>query len=256
MKLIKNIILFTLIIFIFTGATQKAYCKTSKIDIEVETKDAHIMKATLSYIKIKDKKKYPTIVLLHSLGYSSEDWGNLIPDLNNAGYAVLAIDLRGHGKSIYNAKFQIKSWTYFTAKTYQKFPTDVVAVLKQAQKQSKKIDFTNWAIVGADIGANTAILATKAFYPKPKAMVLISPSMDFKGLYVPIVMTEIGTMPILSMVSLQDDYSVQEQKKLSKFAQGAFYAKNYTTGGMGMMMLTTNPGMSKDITGWLKTVVK
>jgi len=87
-------------------------------------------------------------------------------------------------------------------------------------------------------------------------MILISPSMNFKGLYVPIAMTEIGTMPILSMVSKQDDYSIQEQKKLSKFAQGAFYAQNYPKGGMGMMMLKANPSMTKDIVSWLKTVVK
>jgi len=253
MNLLKKLLLFLLV---FTITSQSVYSKTAQKEIEVETKDGYTIKATLSYEKIKDKNKYPTIVLLHSLGYSSGNWGTLIPELNNAGYAVIAIDLRGHGKSVYNSKLQIKSWIYFTPKAYQKFPSDVIAILKQAQVQSKKVDFTNWGIVGADIGANTAILTAKEFPHKPKAMILISPSMNFKGLYVPIAMTEIGTMPILSMVSKQDDYSIQEQKKLSKFAQGAFYAQNYPKGGMGMMMLKANPSMTKDIVSWLKTVVK
>lgn len=248
-KIIKKILFFILIIFIFTA--QNAYCKTVQKIIEVQTKDARIIKATLSYVKIEGVQKYPTVVLLHSLGYSSENWGNLISDLNNAGYAVIAIDFRGHGKSVYDSNFRRKTWTYFAAKTYQKFPNDVIAILNQAQKDSKKISLNNLAIVGADIGANTAVLVTKNLKYKPKTLVLISPTTSFKGLYIPIAMTQIGRIPILSMVSQRDLYCLKEQQDLSKFAQGGFYAKNYPQGGMGMLMLKSNPSMSKDITKWI-----
>jgi len=257
-NLLKKIILFILVIFVFVGTDLKVYCadKIIKKDIEVETKDARIIKATLSYPKIDGVTKYPTVLLLHSLGYSSENWGNLILYLNQAGCAVIAMDLRGHGKSIYNTGLQRKSWTYFTPKAYLKFPDDVVAILNQTQTVSKKVDFSNWAIVGADIGANTAVLAAKAFPKKPRTMVLISPSMSFKGLYIPVVMTEIGTMPILSMASQQDDYSLNQQQKLAKFSQGGFYAKNYPRGGMGMMMIKANPTMAYDITKWVSKYLK
>lgn len=249
MKITKQILLFILVIFVFT--VQRAYCKIIKKDVEVQTKDARIIKATLSYAKIDKVEKYPTVVLLHSLGYSSENWGNLISDLNNAGYAVIAMDFRGHGKSIYDSGFRRKTWAYFTPKTYQKFPNDVITVLNQAQKDSKKVSLNNLAIVGADIGANTAVLVSKELKYKPKTLVLISPTTSFKGLYIPITMTQIGRIPILSMVSEKDRYCLQEQQNLSKFAQGGFYAKNYPQGGMGMLMLKTNPSMSQDITKWI-----
>ena len=249
MNLTKKLLIF-LVVFVFIS-TQAAYCKTVKKEIVVQTKDSKIIKATLSYVKIEGVKKYPTVLLLHSIGYSSTDWGNLVPDLNNAGYAVIAMDLRGHGKSIYDAGFHQKNWVYFTPKAYQKFPSDAVAMLNEAQKQSKKVDLNNLAIVGADIGANTAILAAKELKKKPEALVLISPSTSFKGLYVPIAMAEMGTIPILTMVSKKDKYSLQEQQKLSKFAQGGYYARNYPNGGMGMMMLKLNPTMSQDITRWV-----
>lgn len=258
MNFFKKISLFIVIIFVFISAAPSAFCvtKIAKKEFETQTKDAHIIKATLTYPKIEGKTKYPTVVLLHSLGYSSEDWGNFIIDLNNAGYAVIAIDLRGHGKSVYNTNLQQKSWVYFTNKAYQKFPNDVVAVLQQAQTTSKKVSLDNMAFVGADIGTNTAILASKTLAKKPKALVLISPTLNFKGLFVPITLTEIGTIPVLAMASKQDGFSMQAEQKLAKFAQGAFYVKNYPTGGMGMMMLKTNPTMSNDIIKWLKTVLK
>lgn len=258
MSLLKKIIVLILVVFVFAGSDLKGFCESKiiKKDIEIETKDSRLIKATLTYPKIEGVTKYPTVLLLHSLGYSSENWGDLIYDLNQSGCAVIAMDLRGHGKSIYDSQLRRKVWTYFKLKTYLNFPTDVLAMLKQTQTVSKKVDFNNWAIVGADIGANTAVLVAKSFPKKPKTMVLISPSMDFKGLYIPIAMTEIGNMPILSMASTQDSYSLKEQQKIAKFSQGGFYAKNYPVGGMGMMMIKTNPTMAFDITKWVNKYLK
>ena len=63
-------------------------------------------------------------------------------------------------------------------------------------------------------------------------------------------------MPILSMASEQDSYSLAEQKQLAKFAQGGFYAQNYPHGGMGMLMLRGNPSMTQDITQWIVKYLK
>jgi len=259
MKSIKNIlVLFIIFIFASTASaySQAVVNKTIKKEIEVQSKDSKIIKAQISYVKIEGVKKYSTVVLLHSLGYSSRDWGNLITDLNNAGYAVIAIDLRGHGKSVYDTKFKKKAWTYFVGKDYQKFPNDVLTLLDQAKKQVKAISLDNMAIVGADIGANTAILVSKELKKKPKTLVLISPTTNFKGLYVPIALVEMGGVPVLSMVSKKDRYCMQEQQNLAKFAQGGFYAKNYPDGGMGMMLIKTNPTMSQDITRWIVKYLK
>lgn len=252
----KKLLLFIMIFFVFLITTQTVYCKIITKEIQVQTKDARVIKANLSYLKIENVKKYPTVILLHSLGYSSENWENLIPDLNNAGYAVIAVDFRGHGKSVYDSTLHKKSWSYFTTKTYQKFPGDVLAILNQAQKDSKMISLNNYAIVGADVGANTAVLVAKDLKYKPKTLILISPTTAFKGLYIPITLTQIGRVPILSMVSEKDLYCLKEQKNLAKFSQGGFYAQNYPQGGMGMLMLKSNPSMAQDITDWIMRYLK
>ncbi len=74
-----------------------------KKEIKTVASDGFNLKSTLTYPKDKTIKEFSTVVLLHSLGYNSQWWGNLEQDLLDKGYAVLAIDLRGHGASIYNA---------------------------------------------------------------------------------------------------------------------------------------------------------
>lgn len=222
---------------------------------DVETSDGHLLKAYLSYPKTKHKT-YPTILMLHSLGYPSNYWQPLEDKFNQLGFAVLKIDFRGHGKSVYNKNFRMQHWTKYKNDTFMKYPKDVVEVIDYVKKQTKKADFNNWAIIGADIGANTAVLVAKKYPVKPKALVLISPSMTFKGLYIPVAMTEIGYTPILAMACEGDKYSMQEQEKLSKFAQGTFDILNTKSGGSGMLIIKKYPEMQSHIVNWINKYFK
>ena len=125
------------ILFILTFTVASVYAETAKKKakspykvqvIEATTSDNHLMKGKLVYKKPAKGEKvcYPTIIMLHSLGYSSAHWGSLPAELLKQGYAILAIDLRGHGNSNKDIKFNPKSWAYFTNKTYEKYPSDVL----------------------------------------------------------------------------------------------------------------------------------
>lgn len=255
MKKIKKFSVFILSIMVILIFAQFADCKQIKKDVEFHTKDSRIIKAKIIYEQSASQKQLPTVLLLHSIGYSSEDWGGLIATLNKAGFAVIAMDLRGHGQSVYDTNFHKKSWPYFTNKTYQKFPSDVLGILSQTQQQVKNLNLKNMAIVGADLGANSAVLAAVKMKIKPKTMVLISPLVTFKGLYIPVVLTNLN-MPILTMTSKKDRISLASQKTLAKFSQGGFYAQNYPNGGMGMLMIKVNPSMASDITKWISKYLK
>ena len=41
----------------------------------------------------------PTLILLHMLNSRRAAWDPLLPDLHEAGYAILNVDMRGHGDS-------------------------------------------------------------------------------------------------------------------------------------------------------------
>ena len=189
---------------------------------------------------------------MHSLGYSSDYWGLVVKKFVDSGVAVLLVDLRGHGQSIYNSNFKISSWVYFTENDYNKYPSDIADILHYVAMNYKNISTTKYAIVGADIGANTAILAAEKMVNKPSCMVLLSPTRNFKGLKTSIAMTNVGHGPILTLVSARDNHSVQEAQVLKKFAQGTYEIKTYPAGGMGMLMLKVNPTAADDIVNWVK----
>ena len=107
----KRIIVYILTLFLLLINTSAiAAPQIVKKEIKAVAKDGFNINATLTYPRIKNQKEYQTVVLLHSLGYNSQWWGDLPKELLAKGYAVLAIDLRGHGESVYNKKLAKTSW--------------------------------------------------------------------------------------------------------------------------------------------------
>lgn len=262
--------LITCLLFMFTltsvlAATTVKKTKspyTTKI-VEVTTKDNHIMRAKLQYPKPPKgvKVTYPTIIMLHSLGYCSSQWGALPEELLKLGYAVLMVDLRGHGISNKDTKFRLKSWTYFTNTTYQKYPSDVLAIINQTKITNKRVSFSDYSIIGGDIGANTAVLVAKKMHPKPKSMVLLTPTVDTKGLTIATLkgiapLSEVGNGPILVMCSQHDKYSINQEMLLKKFARGEFIINNVDVNKNGMMIVRNNEKAMKSVIEFINDNMK
>ena len=238
--MVKKILLFVLVlVFTATGvfaATSSAKPKSpikTKI-IEVQTKDNFVIKAKLLYPKGK-QKNFPTIIMLHSLGYSSSSWGSLPETLAKQGYGVIAIDLRGHGLSNKDIKFRMKSWMYMSNKSFAKYPYDVLAVVNYVKQTSKKFSFNNYAIIGGDIGANTGVIYAQMINPKPHAMVLLTPYQNLKGLN--IYDYRLGTTPLLVMCCKRDKYAVCQEVMLKTFSKGQFIINNTNLTTNGMLIL-------------------
>ncbi|MFZ0514920.1 MAG: alpha/beta fold hydrolase [Candidatus Nitrosopolaris sp.] len=120
------------------------------------------------------------IILLHMLGRNRNDWNTFASTLSNRsnGLAVLSIDLRGHGESI-NQNGKTISFQSFTPTDFNKMVLDVKAA-KHFLVTQKNISTNNIAIVGASIGANVG-LKYAASDPSIKAVVLLSPGLNYKG---------------------------------------------------------------------------
>lgn len=253
----KFLVAILTLMFVFSAQTVfAAQTKTTKVkkpyterEFSVQTKDGHLIRSYLSYPKTK-LKGYPTIVMLHALGYNSSYWISLQKKFNAKGYAVLRIDLRGHGKSVYDKSFHQRSWRAFKNKDFEQYPNDVVQTIQYVQKQTNKPSFVNYAIVGSDIGANTAVIVARKMKIKPKALVLLAPSLEFKGLYIPVVLTELGKTPILALASKTDNYYMDQQIRLARFAQGTFDVANADSGNSGMLILKQHPEYQAAIVSW------
>ena len=253
----KRIILILTLFLVLINGVVFAVQKTTKQELTVPASDGFSIRAVLEYPKIKGQKEYSTVVLLHSLGYSSQWWETLPDDLLNQGYAVLSIDLRGHGKSVYNSKLVRTSWKSMTNAAFAKYPDDVVKVIEYVKKEnSKKIFFNNWAIVGADIGASSAILAADKIGYKPKTIVLLSPVVETRGLYIPVSLAHLDNVDIFSISGTADLGSAEAEDYLKKFAQAAFVTYKSEARSMGMLMLKNDTSLAKIITAWVSEYLK
>ena len=250
----KRVVLSIITLFLISiNMVVFASTKITEKEIVSVSSDGFTIKANLSYPKTKNQKEFSTVVLLHSLGYNTQWWGNLKEELLDLGFAVLAIDLRGHGKSIYNSKMAKTSWKSLKDSAYTKYPEDVIGIIKTVQDENTKRNFfNNWAIVGADIGASTGIIASDKLPQKPKTIVMLSPVIKSKNLYIPVSLAHLDNVNVLAIYGTEDTDAKEAGKYLKKFAQAEFLEYTSEAKTTGMLMLKKDPELSKIIAEWLK----
>ena len=237
---------------IFINLSAEAAVSTVKREIQAEAKDGFNIKATLSYPKVKNQRSYSTVVLLHSLGYNSQWWESLPKELMDKGFAVLTVDLRGHGESVYNSRLAKVSWKSLKNTGYAKYPDDVLSVINKIGEDYPKMKFFNdWAIVGADIGASTGVIVADEMKIRPKTIIMISPVVKTKSLYIPVNVAHLDNVDFLSISGTDDDDSMQAANYLKKFAQADFTTFTSESKTTGMLMLKNDPDLSKMITEWI-----
>lgn len=249
----KKIILIILaLFFVLINTVSDAAQNFVKKDYKIQAADGFSIRATLSYPKVKNQKEYKTVMLLHSLGYNSQWWGDLPNQFLNKGYAVLTIDLRGHGNSIYNKNLAKVSWKSMTNYAYSKYPSDIVSVINYINDDNpKRKFFEDWAIVGSDIGAVTGIIAADKYSFKPKTIVMISPVVKAKGLYAPVAMAQLDGVDFLSIIGTDDYVARDAETYLKKFAQNGFTDYTSPSKTTGMLMLKNDPEVVKLIYEWV-----
>lgn len=252
-SVMKRFVLCILAFFlVFINTSVFAASNVTKREVKTVASDGFNIKATLAYPKSKTQKEFATVVLLHSLGYNSAWWGNLEEDLLARGYAVLAIDLRGHGASIYNSKLTKVSWKDMKNSAFAKYPDDVIRVINQVKEEnSKKVFFDKWAVVGSNIGASAGILVSDKLANKPRAIVMISPVVKTKDLYVPVSIAQLDNVDFLSITGTGETESQEAEAYLKRFAQKNFSTYVSPVRTSGMLLLKNDPELSRIIASWL-----
>lgn len=100
----------------------------------------------------------PAVVLVPGLGDARGEYRRLVPLLVDAGYRVLAMDLRGHGESD----------TTFTDHSAEATGADVLALIEHAGVKSA-------VVVGCSFGAGAAAWAAAEAPERVRGLVLIGP---------------------------------------------------------------------------------
>lgn len=191
-------------------------------------------------------------VLLHMLNRTRADWAPLVPILTRAGLDVLAIDLRGHGRSLTK-----KPWKEFTDAEFQGFVVDAAAAVK-ALRARPSVGQRPVLVIGGSIGANAAIRLA-AQDASIAGVVALSPGLEYHGVTTEDAVPGLGERPVFLAASKDDEYSAQTVEKLASLARGPKEFIVYAKAGHGTHMFgkEDSPGaLTQSIAAWVERVLE
>lgn len=244
-----------LLAFVLLGLVGYVQAQPDKIPVSKEvsfnTSDGYIIKGTLYYSKLlkNDKMVSPAVILLPQLGQTRSSFDPEVKELTEFGNSVLALDLRGHGQSINMVKGGTKKFDSFNDNDWKSITNDVDAAIKFLSTQ-KYIMSRKYAVIGASIGANVAIISS-AKHNDIKAVVALSPGLNYHSIN-PVNAMKTSKAKMYLIAANDDSYSADSVKKLSELNDSA-KVDILNSGGHGTKLFKSNPDIIGKISGWLKT---
>ena len=221
-------------------------------EVTVNTRDNLNIK--INFYVLKDKARSPAVVLLHMLGKDSSSWNNFIPLLLDQGYAVLNVDLRGHGRSVKINNGRKIFYNSMSENDWQKLPDDIIDIVNFVS-HDKYVDSDKIALIGASIGANSSIIAGSNLPDKIKTVVAISPGLDYHGIQ-PLSFAENLSIPLLVAVSKGDRYSFESSNQLNEVVKSPHDLLVYNDEQHGTNLLFSSQELQGKIINWLNEYLK
>ncbi len=171
-------------------------------DVSLRTDDGVDIKATFypSTLEKKEKKDAVPLIVLHGLKGDRGDCESLALYLQGLGHAVITPDLRGHGESTQlirpDGSKIVLSANHLKPTDFGLMVTKDMETVKSfliKKNNNEELNIERLGVIGAEMGAvvainwaaqdwNWPVLATGKQGQDVKALVVISPEWNFKGL--------------------------------------------------------------------------
>ncbi len=168
---------------------------------------------------IVNRENAPAIILLHMYGSDRTAWDRpIIVPLEYAGFAIMRIDLRGHGESTEPEEMNLaKRVADRDADLFGAMYKDVAAAIKWLEGR-KEVDRSRIVLAGASVGCSVALDYAQRD-KSIKAVALLSPGAKYLGLDSVAHVKEYGARPLMMLTSEQErgrvgfDTLVEEAEK-------------------------------------------
>ncbi|MCJ7658074.1 MAG: hypothetical protein MUO67_02875, partial [Anaerolineales bacterium] len=168
----------------------------------------------------------PVIILVHEAYRDHSSWdGFRIAALKN-GYAVIALDLRGHGQSGGDQVFD------------EAMDHDIDAVI-------------DWISASPDLNVDRVAIAG-ARHPQIKTLVLLSPGMMYWEIGIDSAILDYGRRPLLLVASEGDAYSATSVQRLNEIGRGYDKLVIYPGAGHGTEMIGRQPDLTPLMLDWFQ----
>ncbi|MDX9857237.1 MAG: alpha/beta fold hydrolase [candidate division Zixibacteria bacterium] len=165
---------------------------------------------------------------------------------------MLAVDLRGHGASRTRVKDTLDFRSMGRAE-YAMMPSDVASLIAHVYAEhGDRLDTTRLIVVGASIGANTALLLT-GLLPRVTHVVALSPGSDYHGLR-PADAFRNFKGEVLFVSSRGDTYSFETCQMLATSKNTGWLVKGYPGSQHGTDLLYADERVIPDVLTWLFAV--
>ncbi len=185
------------------------------------------------------------VLLLHQFGGNRAQWADLIPDLLQWGYAVLAPDLRGFGESTMIVR-DGKDEDY-TLENLDDMVLDVAAAIEYLKARTE-VNAEQIGAVGASVGGNLAYVASGAF-SEVRATVSMSPNANPQGGV--LLGSEIPGFSPRAVLFMSDEAEAADAETLAATVAGPVDVIIYEGETAHGVQLLANPEAKPDIRGWL-----
>ncbi len=231
-----------LIIFLIVNLTMKS--KGSKIQkVDFITKDG------VTIVADYYPNKYAKFagIFVHMRPATKESYRELATFFQNQGFAILALDLRGHGESVNSVRGKL-NYNLFSLDDEKQSINDLESASLFLEKEG--FDKSKQFLIGASIGANLSyqFLAENS---KVKSAVLLSPGINYHGVILNKVDQENFSQKILVIYALGDQPAVEASKYLRSWYPNLRYLE-FQGSDHGTDLLEKYPQLSESILNWLR----
>jgi dienelactone hydrolase len=193
--------------------------------------------ASTIYLPADTATPRPVVLLLHMLWGDKSSWDDFARQLAEAGFVVIAVDMRGHGET--GGEID-----------WEKAAADMHLIWEYLESR-EGIDEERRAVIGASIGANMALI-TGAAEQSVNTAVLLSPGLNYAGVTTREALENYGQRPLLIVASEKDAYAADSSRKLEQLALGEAELIMYQGAGHGTHIFSKEPGLSDLIITWLQ----
>lgn len=190
----------------------------------------------------------PMALLLHMYKSDRSAWRPLIPALHDAGFAVLAIDMRGHGGSATTGTRQQVDER--DTQVFRDMQHDVRGAYDWLVKQDT-VDRARFVIVGASVGCSVA-LQYAVDDRSVDAIVCLSPGTNYLGLDSAGDIHQITGRRILLLATEDERDGPYTLKKRGSDVEVDIFARK---SAHGTRMFGVIPGLEERIASYVRTAV-
>lgn len=188
-----------------------------------------------------DQRPAPAVVLVPMLGRSKDDWQAVGQKLSEAGVTALAVDLPA--QTLPADPKEAGFW-----------PGDVRSAVAFLASQPE-VRAGSIGVAGASLGASIAAQAAAAD-SRIRALALISPALDYRGVRIESAMRQYGARPALLLASAHDPYAARSARELAgKDAPGPREVRLSGVSAHGTLLLAQDADLVRGLVEWFQRVL-